>query len=212
MVSIGTSTPDNSILSFYLTGTDSTFGLPACCFFYANAPTCRYIQEVYSIPLEENGVFNVSDMNDLIRNINQILSYTHVPVFPLIFTHFCLPFSPICLKGYCEYERGNELKELLKEVNSRISPHGIHFELASSPQASHISLNLPFLFLCRHGEGISLATNSNQAITSQPHPTPSAPFETPDTNTGYQPSPYSMQEPIPAVSQEAIPLAEVYHE
>lgn len=155
-----------AILTLQFIPNDSICGLPGCCCCYACVPSASYIQDVYAIPLQENPYFNLADMNEMIHKINRIVAETHVPIFPILFTHFCIPFSPICLIGGCHSRRTARIRQLLDETNARVSPHGIHFEMGSiypahAAYGRHRHRQEITINLCRHGEGIPLNIVNN---------------------------------------------------
>jgi len=52
---------------------------------------------------------------------------TVAPFLPCMFTHFCIPFSPVCYLAYMASRRQSKLTKLLEEENLRLRPEGIEW-------------------------------------------------------------------------------------
>ncbi len=94
-------------------------------------------------------------MNQLIRDINEVLRSTHASDLPLSILCFILPFSPCCIKN--SYRRAREERSLavLKRWNETVfMQRGVHWEitpfLRSEELASISYKGLPLLMLMRN--------------------------------------------------------------
>lgn len=52
---------------------------------------------------------------------------THAPPFPCIFTHFCIPFSPVCFILYRAKQRQTRLNALFAAENTRLNLQGVEW-------------------------------------------------------------------------------------
>ena len=58
------------------------------------------------------------DLRNFMTEVENIYRETGMPMFPCIFHHFCLPFSPICAAMYCASQRKSKLDELIHDFNN----------------------------------------------------------------------------------------------
>ncbi len=97
-------------------GNDAFCGLPCspCCY-----GTIQF-QKQYFIPPETGGRITQQELDQLMEEGNNVLRYSHIPPFPLIFTHFCIPFSPICIMACYASKRERDLRSLCEKWNNKI--------------------------------------------------------------------------------------------
>ncbi len=74
-------------------GSDAICGCPCC----SCCITTIQFQKQYFIPPETGGRISQEEFDRILKEGNEILQNTHIPVIPTIFMHFCIPFSPICI-------------------------------------------------------------------------------------------------------------------
>lgn len=115
------------VLALHLTGSDGQCGL--CC--YPCNGSAAQIQQQYAIPPEASAVYTMQEINDFVRDINDILQRTNLPIMPLIFMHFCIPFSPICCLFCASSTRQNRLKRYVEQVNEKLKPRNCHWYVFS---------------------------------------------------------------------------------
>jgi hypothetical protein len=96
-------------------GMDAACGLPCCC-----SVTTKQFQTQYFIPPECANCISAAELSRLVEEGNRILSTTHMPVLPIIFTHFCIPFSPICIIAAYANSRQEKLRALCKRWNDEV--------------------------------------------------------------------------------------------
>ena len=56
--------------------------------------------------------------------LDQALKSTHMPVFPLILTHFLIPFSPVCAMMYYRSKRVQKTQGILRKYNDKMAGTG----------------------------------------------------------------------------------------
>ena len=62
--------------------------------------------------------------------IDEALQATLVPLFPCIFGHFCLPFSPICYILYYASQRYQRVNGILEKYNANMRDRGYYWFVA----------------------------------------------------------------------------------
>ena len=60
------------------------------------------------------------ELDQLMEEGNKVLKNSHIPPFPLIFTHFCIPFSPICILACYASKREKDLRSLCEKWNNQV--------------------------------------------------------------------------------------------
>ena len=112
--------PDNvTMATFHLDMTSDQCGYPICC--PGNQPN---FVEVSFFPSQISEIED--DLRKFFDDAKEAFHETGMPMFPCIFHHFCLPFSPICAMSYCKSQRKSRLDELIQNFNHRIAnPKGI---------------------------------------------------------------------------------------
>lgn len=118
--------PVNTVLSLRVTGTAAACGCAAnrCC----GAPEVPKIAPQYFVPDEAAAFLNLDELNAFIREVNTIQENNYIPPIPLMFTHFCLPFSPVCVMSCFESSRNRMLRELVDKTNQQtLVPRGCHW-------------------------------------------------------------------------------------
>ncbi len=96
-------------------GTDAMCGCPCD----AETQTIQF-QKQYFVPPECGGRITMEELDSFIQQANQILKMSHIPVFPIICMHFCIPFSPYCIMAYYSRKRKVDLKELCERWNTQV--------------------------------------------------------------------------------------------
>lgn len=109
-------------------GADSSCGCPRCC----PGSSIEVNLSTEFLPNELHGFYHHSDFKAFVSAINHVLDETHWPVFPCMFTHFCIPFSPVCAMGYCSSQRKKGVEKLVKEENDRIQQFGLYWQLGNA--------------------------------------------------------------------------------
>lgn len=106
--------PDQ-VLALDIDGDNDKFGCATTC---GCTPNVAKIPRQYHVPLGAEDLITVEDLNVLADEVNRILETNYIPPFPLIFLHFCLPFSPICIMGSYSSKKQKALQELLEVKNA----------------------------------------------------------------------------------------------
>ena len=57
------------------------------------------------------------DLREFMEEAEKIYHETGMPMYPCVFHHFCLPFSPFCAIMYCTSRRKSRLEDLIKDFN-----------------------------------------------------------------------------------------------
>lgn len=96
-------------------GMDAACGLPCCC-----SVGTKQFQTQYFIPPECANCISAAELSRLVEEGNHILRTTHMPVLPIIFMHFCIPFSPICIIASYANSRQEKLRALCKKWNDEV--------------------------------------------------------------------------------------------
>ena len=106
--------PDNiTITTFHLDMASDQCGYPICC----PGIQPKFV-EISFFPSQVSEIED--DLRKLFEDAKEVFQETGMPMFPCIFHHFCLPFSPICALYYCMSQRKSRLDELIQNFN-----HGI---------------------------------------------------------------------------------------
>jgi hypothetical protein len=111
------------VFGLRVTGQDSQVGL--CCNGY-KGPSAQ-VDKQYALPAEASFCVNLQEVNEFVDKINGILRDTHMPMIPLMLTHFCVPFSPICVLSHYASKRLVQLKALVEEMNTKASVRDSHW-------------------------------------------------------------------------------------
>ena len=111
------------VLALRLSGTDSACGL--CC--YPLNGTAAQIAEQTTIPQDVNGIYSLQELNQFIRDINNILQRTNSPAFPTLLLNACIPIVPICWLAYASEHRQNCLKKFVDETNEKLKSRQCHW-------------------------------------------------------------------------------------
>lgn len=123
-------------------GADSVFGCP--CFCSGSSLTCSFDHAF--LPHELNGVMSLADYSVMVAEVSSCLSVsyvsapvtisatlsqldqalksTHLPMFPLIFAHFLIPFSPICAMMHYQSKRTQKIQAILHKYNNQLAATG----------------------------------------------------------------------------------------
>jgi hypothetical protein len=115
------------------------------------------IANVPSLPAEISHIITAEEMNQMINEINPILASTHIAGCPMVFMHFLLPCSPICIAKSYRRDREKQVTEVLRRWNENVfSKRGIHWEItpfleaeSGSAMDSITSRGLPLLYLMK---------------------------------------------------------------
>lgn len=111
-----TQAPLNTVMSLRVSGHAAVCGCAAncCC---CGAPAVPKLPPQYFVPEEAAAFMTIEELNSVIHNVNSIQENNYIPVLPLLFTHFCIPFSPICIISCYESSRNRLLREFVDRVN-----------------------------------------------------------------------------------------------
>lgn len=108
--------PDQ-VMALNLVGENDACGFAATC-GCGWIPNVAKIPKQYNVPHDANSLIDLEDLNLLIKEVNQILEMNYLPLIPVIFLHFCLPFSPVCIMSHYTTKRQQALNELLEAKNA----------------------------------------------------------------------------------------------
>jgi hypothetical protein len=75
--------------------------------------------DVSFFPTQISSLNLESDFRELMSNVAVINHETGVPPCPLFLHHFCVPFSPFCVKLYCFRKRKLLLEDLIHQFNQK---------------------------------------------------------------------------------------------
>jgi hypothetical protein len=114
----------NQALGFSLVGSYAACGCAARC---GCTPMVPKIPPQYHIPNEAQKYLSLQELNEFVDKFNHILETNYIPVLPLIFTHFCIPFSPICVMSWYAQSRDKLLNELVKIENDKMVGRKCHW-------------------------------------------------------------------------------------
>ncbi len=98
-------------------GSDAVCGCPCCG---QGCVSTVQFQNLYFVPPETGGKITQDELTRLTNEGNEILRTTHMPPMPIIFMHFCIPFSPICIISCYAQKRESRLKELCEKWNKEV--------------------------------------------------------------------------------------------
>eukprot|EP00743_Colponemidia_sp_Colp-15_P013225 GILK01015284.1.p1 GENE.GILK01015284.1~~GILK01015284.1.p1 ORF type:complete len:258 (+),score=22.09 GILK01015284.1:29-802(+) len=127
----------HELFALHLTGADSTCGCPVLCV----GDTLQVQQNDMFLAPELSGIYSLEDFKRFANEMNVTLHNTLWPVLPCLFTHFCIPFSPICAMAYCNSKRIRLLRELLKDESKRLACQGLYWEFLT------VAINVPVAVL-----------------------------------------------------------------
>lgn len=96
-----------------MSGQDNQCGIVFCC----PGRAARVDLPLNIIPAELQGLFTTDELSSFVSSVNQAYQDTIMPIIPCIFTHFCLPFSPVCALLYCQSKRRQLLDVIVEEQN-----------------------------------------------------------------------------------------------
>lgn len=102
---------------------DGACGL--CCYPLNGVSSSISIQ--YALSPEAAQCISLEEVNSFVREVNDILQRTHLPMFPLIFMHFIIPFSPICFLSCATSSRQKKLQELIERTNETLKSRNCHW-------------------------------------------------------------------------------------
>jgi hypothetical protein len=111
------------VFGLRVTGRDSQCGL--CC-NVLKGPSGQ-VDKQYALTIEASSCVSLQEVNEFVDKINVVLRDTHMPIIPLIFTHFLLPFSPICILACYSSRRQTQLKALVEEMNTKALVRNCHW-------------------------------------------------------------------------------------
>jgi hypothetical protein len=105
----------NHVLPLYAVGTDPTCGCAADC--GCGVPNVAKIAKQYNIPPDAHSLIDLLALNTFVDEVNAILVNSFMPPFPIMFLHFCIPFSPVCIMSYYANRGTKGINALLEKVN-----------------------------------------------------------------------------------------------
>jgi hypothetical protein len=82
-------------------------------------PNAPRIPPQYFTPPEAAGLGSVEELNDIASELNRILAYNYIPPMPLMFTHFCIPFSPFCAMSHYASRTDQKLNGFIESINRK---------------------------------------------------------------------------------------------
>ncbi len=112
-------TPVNSQAPSMIIRTEGNDGICGCPCCSCCISTIQF-QKLYFIPPETGGRITQQELDQIMEEGNHILKNTHIPAFPIIFMHFCIPFSPICIMYCYASRRETQLKEMCDKWNNQV--------------------------------------------------------------------------------------------
>ncbi len=107
----------NQVIVLHLTGSNATCGCAATC---GCTPPVAKIAKQYNVPQTASNYITLNELNEFVDEVNVILERGYIPPLPILCTHFCIPFSPICIMGYYQNKRSKELAVLLEKKNASL--------------------------------------------------------------------------------------------
>jgi hypothetical protein len=107
--------PKNTIITLTFTGTPSHCGCAAD--MGCGAPSTPTIAPQYFVDPEAQPYISLEELNNLAAEINSIFANNYMPPMPLMFTHFCIPFSPICVLSHYAARFDKALNEFIDRTN-----------------------------------------------------------------------------------------------
>jgi hypothetical protein len=111
------------VLGLKVSTTDSSCGL--CCYPFNGVSAS--ISQQYAISPEATQCISLEEVNSFVREVNEILSRTHLPTFPLLFMHCIIPFSPICFLSCAASSRQKKLLNLIERTNESLKSRNCHW-------------------------------------------------------------------------------------
>jgi hypothetical protein len=73
-------------------------------------------QEV--LPPAAESLISLEHLNEVVAGLNTVLAENYMPPLPLLFTHVCIPLSPVCVMAYYASRADQKLKEYITSLNS----------------------------------------------------------------------------------------------
>jgi hypothetical protein len=77
------------------------------------------------VPPELASIYSEQEWSKMKRHIDDTYDSTAFPFFPCIFTHFCIPFFPVCVMCCCESRRTSKMKDWADQENARLAVQGL---------------------------------------------------------------------------------------
>lgn len=96
-------------------GVHAACGCAAVC---GCTPNVAKIPKQYYVPTDASSVISLQELSLFVDEVNHILERTYIPPLPLLFLHFCIPFSPVCIMSCFASSRQKALRELVDAKNS----------------------------------------------------------------------------------------------
>ena len=120
-----------AIYGLQMEGDEPQCGLP-CKYCHAQAPVCVGAGGLGAgmPPPELEGLYSEAQWKLLKQRVDDTYDSTAFPFMPCMFTHLCVPFSPICVMCCCASRRTNQLREHFEEENTRLKPQGLEWIVA----------------------------------------------------------------------------------
>jgi hypothetical protein len=107
--------PKNTIITLTFTGAASQCGCAADMGF--GIPTTPTISPHHFLDPEAQPYISLEELNNLAAEINAIFANNYMPPLPLMFTHFCIPFSPVCVMFYYIARLEKAFNEFIDHMN-----------------------------------------------------------------------------------------------
>jgi len=120
--------PPSTLYCLYTKGTEPNCGLQCCCFHWYSSPPQVDIA-VEAIPVELLRMYSVEEFQKFGEKFNAIYEATAYPLFPGAFTHFCIPFSPLCGVLHFQSKRRAALEDLIRKTNEELKVRELKWEL-----------------------------------------------------------------------------------
>jgi hypothetical protein len=79
------------------------------------------------VPPELASIYSEQEWSKMKRHIDDAYDSTAFPFFPCIFTHFCIPFFPVCVMCCCESRRTSKMKDWAEQENARLAVQGLQW-------------------------------------------------------------------------------------
>jgi len=115
----GTNMYEEKIYTLSIVFNDASCGCVGCV-------NSNYITPPPFFPSALQGYITNDDLLDFIDDVNGVYKRTVCPMFPLIFLHFCLPFSPICFASCAASNRKKGLTRALRDFNTLYAEKGLY--------------------------------------------------------------------------------------
>ena len=100
-------------------------GAPPSC----GCPNCHNGSQIAAervLPPSFADIYTEEEWSVLIHQLDLILDHV-LPIFPVIFAHMCIPFSPVCAILHYAKKQKKAVAEVVAKENARLEPQGLYW-------------------------------------------------------------------------------------